>query len=313
MAHAKERRQLVVEARERGEGTYSELAKRFGIGEASVSRWLRVDRETGRREALHGGGNPGKIGEEERQIVKAIVDEQNDRTLNEIADEYERRTGVKVSPSAISRALKKLKYTRKKKTRRAIEQGKEETQAKRKRHVELLRKLGFEHLIFLDEMGTNLKMTPTYARSERNTRAHDIVPGGYSRNVSVIGTLNSSGVLCTMTLEGGFNGPAFLAYLQNVLVPHLTPGKIIVMDNVRFHSVPGVAEALEAAGCTALYQPPYSPDLNPIEECWSKMKAMIRKAKARTREALDTAVARAAEAVTPGDAAGWFRHALVAV
>lgn len=121
MAHSGERRKLVVEAHKGGRGTYKTIAEMFGVGEASVSRWLRRHRESGSFEPGHGGGNPPKIGEAGQTIVKAIVEEHPDRTHAEIAEEYQRRTGTKVSRSPIQRVLKVLGMTRKKKTLRASE------------------------------------------------------------------------------------------------------------------------------------------------------------------------------------------------
>ena len=110
-----------------------------------------------------------------------------------------------------------------------------------------------------------------------------------------------------MTIEGSTNGDVFTAFVEHVLVPTLSLGDIVVMDNVRFHYRETGITMIEAAGATAKFLPPYSPDFNPIESCWSKIKEMLRRAQARTREALDVAVANAVDAVTPDDAVGWFR------
>ncbi len=133
-----------------------------------------------------------------------------------------------------------------------------------------------EDLVFIDEAGSNATMTPEYAWSEVGSRAIDRRPLSHAPNVSIIGALTLAGLTAIMTVLGGVNGAAFLAYVRQILVPTLRPGQIVVMDNVRFHKVAGVEEAIAAAGCEVLYLPAYSPEFNPIEECWSKLKHLLR-------------------------------------
>lgn len=112
-----------------------------------------------------------------------------------------------------------------------------------------------------------------------------------------------------MTVEGATDADVFLAYVAHVLVPTLQPGDIVVMDNLRAHKVAGVASAINACGASLRYLPPYSPDLSPIEPCWSKLKTYLRKVRARMREALDVAMTNAVATITEMDARGWFAHA----
>ena len=111
-----------------------------------------------------------------------------------------------------------------------------------------------------------------------------------------------------MTVEAATDGDIFLAYLEQVLCPQLQPGDVVVMDNLSAHKVRGVGELITACGAELLYLPPYSPDFNPIEPCWSKIKLILRTLKARTAEALQQAVAQALAAITPDNARGWFAH-----
>lgn len=113
----------------------------------------------------------------------------------------------------------------------------------------------------------------------------------------------------SLLFEGGTDKQAFLTFVQEVLVPSLTPGQLVVLDNLGAHRAKGVEEAVEGAGCQLVYTPPYSPDLNPIEECWSKVKAIVRSLGARTKEALSEAMGQAFALITPNDIRGWFRHA----
>ena len=134
------------------------------------------------------------------------------------------------------------------------------------------------------------------------------MPADPGVNVTMIGALSSTGLRALMTIPGATTGEVFLAYVEHMLGPTLKPGDVVVMDNLRAHKVAGVGEAIAACGAAVVYLPPYSPDLSPIEACWSKLKEALRGAKARTREALNAALAQAWETVTVSDAQGWFTH-----
>ena len=127
--------------------------------------------------------------------------------------------------------------------------------------------------------------------------------------MTVLGALSLAGMVAAMTVEGFTDGAVFLAFLQEVLMPQLHPGQLLLMDNPRAHKVPGVAAARAAAGVRLLYLPPSSADFSPIEECWSKVKTLLRTKAARTLEALEQALAEALAAITSQDAHGWFAHA----
>ncbi len=134
------------------------------------------------------------------------------------------------------------------------------------------------------------------------------MPQNYGENVTMLAALGVGGVQAPMTVNGAVDGEVFLSYVREVLVPTLAEGDIVVMDNLKAHKVAGVREAIEACGARLEYLPPYSPDFNPIEECWSKVKTALRKAKARTREALEAALKEALATVTQADARAWFAH-----
>jgi len=163
-----------------------------------------------------------------------------------------------------------------------------------------------EALIFLDESGCNCGMAPTYGRSEEGARVLDSKPKSPGSNITLIGALSLQGVEAIMTVDGSTDGDVFSSFVQQLLVPTLKPGKIVIMDNVGFHKGKNIIEAIESTGAKVKFLPPYSPDLNPIESCWSKIKNSLRQAKARVRNTLDIAVAQAVNAVTQEDAAGWF-------
>jgi transposase len=162
-------------------------------------------------------------------------------------------------------------------------------------------------LIFLDESGVTTSMTRLYARSLGGKRIQEAAPGGHWKILTVLGAMSLRGMIATMTIEEATDADIFLAYVEQVLCPALKPGDVVVMDNLSSHKVNGVRELIEKAGAEVLYLPPYSPDLNPIEKAWAKLKQLLRSAKARTKEALDQAIADALKLITAEDAQAWFR------
>jgi transposase len=165
-----------------------------------------------------------------------------------------------------------------------------------------------ERLVFVDEMGTNTSLTPRYAWSRRGERAHARVPRNWGANVTLLASMSVRGMGACLAVEGPTTKAVFEAYLQRALAPSLRPGQVVVMDNLSSHKGSRVRELVEARGCELIYLPAYSPDLNPIEEAFAKIKALLRKAAARTREALLEAMGRALDALTANDARGFFEH-----
>jgi transposase len=150
-------------------------------------------------------------------------------------------------------------------------------------------------------------MTRTYARAPRGQRVHDTVPGGHWKMLTILGALSHNGIVAAMTVEAATDREVFLAYLDQVLCPKLRPGQVVVMDNLSAHKIDGVRERIEARGASVLYLPPYSPDLNPIEKAWSKLKTGLRAVEARTVQALDHAIEHLLPTLTHQDAQAWFR------
>jgi transposase len=150
-------------------------------------------------------------------------------------------------------------------------------------------------------------MTRLYARCLGGPRIHEATPGSHWKILTILGAMSTRGMIATMTIEEATDTDIFLAYLEHVLCPQLRPGDLVVMDNLSSHKVKGVRERIEAAGAELLYLPPYSPDLNPIEKAWSKLKLLLRSAKARTRDVLDQAISDLLPQITPDNARAWFR------
>lgn len=163
-------------------------------------------------------------------------------------------------------------------------------------------------MIFLDESGVTTQMTRAYARAGGGQRVAEAAPQGHWKILTILGAFSLRGLVATMTIEEATDGDIFLAYVEHVLCPALRAGDVVVMDNLSAHKVSGVRELIQAAGAELLYLPPYSPDLNPIEKAWAKLKQLLRLLKARTAEALEQAVTQALPCITPDNARAWFRH-----
>jgi transposase len=163
-------------------------------------------------------------------------------------------------------------------------------------------------LVFVDEMGSNTSLFELYAYSPRGERAYCSVARNRGKNTTLLASMSLSGMGPSMVVEGGANGAVFEGYLREMVVPALGEGDVVVMDNLSVHRSEWVAQMIEGAGAQILYLPPYSPDFNPIEEAFSKIKNLLRKAGARVREALVEAIGEALSEVTEVDARAFFEH-----
>jgi transposase len=163
-------------------------------------------------------------------------------------------------------------------------------------------------LVFVDECSTNTSLSPIYGWSRRGARVYFEVPRNWGANLTLLSSMSRSGMGPSLVVEGATTKTVFETYIEWVLAPALSPGQMVVMDNLSSHKGSRIRELIEGRGCELMYLPPYSPDLNPIEEAFSKLKALLRKAGARTREALVEAMGRALDAVTASDASGFFEH-----
>jgi transposase len=163
-------------------------------------------------------------------------------------------------------------------------------------------------LKFLDETGVTISLTPLSGRAAPGVCVVDRVPRNYGRPLSLLATLRARGVTAPMTVEGPVDTGVVRVYVEQVLGPSLVPGDIVVMDNLAVHKVAGIAEAIRARGAHVQYLPPYSPDLNPIEQGWSKLKTALRQRKARTRRTLERALSALLPTISSADARAWFRH-----
>jgi transposase len=150
-------------------------------------------------------------------------------------------------------------------------------------------------------------MTRLRARCAGGGRIHEATPGGHWKIMTILGAMSLNGIIAAMTIEEATDGDIFLAFVQQILCPALKPGDVVVMDNLSSHKAAAVRANIENVGAELLYLPPYSPDMNPIEKAWAKLKELLRAAQARTREVLEQAISDALKRITPDNAKAWFR------
>jgi transposase len=281
-----------------------EVAARFLVSVPTITRWLRLKRETG---GLAPKPVPGPPAVKTDALVAALPErlaEHADATLEELCAWWREASGVEVSTATMSRALARLDWTRKQKTIGASERN-EAARATWRQDVATVQP---EEWVFLDETGSHLGYTPTHAWAPRGQRAHATAPANRGENKTVVAALTLDGVGPFLRFDGPMTTDRFEGYVRFRLAPTLRPGQVVVADNLTAHRSPAVRAAIEQRGARFLLLPPYSPDFNPIEEAFSKVKQALRRARARTDDDLRAATWNALATITPGDADGWFTH-----
>jgi transposase len=300
-----ELRERVVRAVERREGTIERVAKLFMVGTTFIYKLFRQKEETGSiAPKPHGGGIKPMLDAPKLESLRQLVEEQPDATLEELQHKLQEQAQVKPSLPILCRALQKLGLPRKKKRFFAQERNAK----KRRKFLKKVQELDPAKLVFIDEMGANINLSRLYARAPKGKRVEEALPRDTPTNMSVAGALGSRKLLATCCLEGAFDGEAFVAFIERMVVPQLHTGDTVLMDNVPTHQSAKVKAAIESTGAQLLNLPPYSPDLDPIEPCWSKVKAHLRKVKARTVDRLYQAIASGIKSVKATDIHGWFAH-----
>jgi transposase len=184
----------------------------------------------------------------------------------------------------------------------------ERDEQQRRTYQDRIAQRAADDFVIVDECGSNINLTPRYARSPRGERAYGTAPRNTAANTTLIASMSTTGMGEALVLTGATDAGAFVTYVEQVLGPTLTPGKVVVLDNLSAHKDKRVQAAIEARGCALWYLPAYSPDLSPIEEAFAKLKTLLRRAAARTREALVEAIAAALAQITAADARGFFGH-----
>jgi transposase len=295
-------RQRIIDTVVRGEGTIAQIAARFLVSVSFVTRLLQRHRTTGSVEPRpHGGGHPAVLTPEDLERLRKFIADRPDATLEECREHL----GSSCSLATISRALSRLGLPRKKKVPRACEQDSPEVQERRREFCEELAGIDPHRLVFVDECGANTAMTRTHGRAPAGQRVYSDVPGHWE-SITLTCGMRLSGVTAAMAFPGATNTAMFETYVEEVLVPELRPGDVVIWDNVKPHKSEEAIEMVKAAGASVLPLPPYSPDLTPIEEMVSKVKNVMRSIAARTTGAVYAAFASGLHDVSLEDIAGWF-------
>ena len=283
-----------------------QAATRFDIGPATAVRWAK-------RVEILGSVAPSRMGGDRRsrrieahaEFILAQLEEQPDLTILELREKIRERHGVGFGHATIWRFLARHKITRKKKTGHASEQEREDVAEAREAWFEGQLDLDPSKLVFLDETAVSTNMARRFGWTPRGQRCRMSVPFGW-KTKTLVAALRWDRIDAPMTIDGALDGASFLAYVEQVLAPTLSAGETVLMDNVRTHKVAGVKEAIEAKGAHLVYLPPYSPDFDPIEESFSKIKSILRRIAARTVDALEAAVGEALQSFTPQECMNYF-------
>ena len=284
-------------------------AERFGVAASTAVRWVHAFNTTGAFAAKPQGGDTRSHRIEAfRDAILAAIEERKDVALTELAEMLVRDHGAAFAPSTVWRLLDRHAMTFKK-TAHASEQERPDVAARRRAWFDAQPDLEPERLVFVDETGASTKMARLRGRARRGERCRAPVPHGHWKTTTFTDALRLGGMTAPMLLDGPMNGDAFLAYVEQVLAPTLACGDVVVMDNLPAHRCAGVHEGIEARGASLRYLPPYSPDFNPIENAFAKLKALLRKAAARTIDDLWDAVRDALPQFEPNECANYFTAA----
>ena len=286
-----------------GEST-SEVAERFDVSPAFVRRLKQRFRQTGSLAPRPGGRGPVLKLAARLDELRQAVQERPDAT----PAEHRQRLRLPVSRVTVWRMLRRLGLTRKKKSTHAAERERPDVVQARREWPEKLAGVDPDDLVFLDETGAATTLQRTHGYGPKGERVVATVALGGWQRVTFVGALTNTGLVAPWALEGAMTGAWFLAYVEQGLVPTLRPGQVVVMDNLPCHKVAGIAEALHGAGCRLVYLPPYSPDLNPIENAFAKLKAGLHTWAARTVQGIYAGLRRLLPRFSPTECGNYFRH-----
>jgi len=300
-------RERIVAAVQAGRSRH-EVAGIFGVSVSCVIKLMQRFSALGHCRPDKFGGYKRPILEEHEDTVRDLIRGRPDLTISELQQELT-GAGIKVGRSSVGRFVERLKLTYKKKTLRASEQQRPDVAAAREAWSETQKSLDPRRLVFIDETWASTNMAPRYGRCEKGKRLIAHVPFGHWKTTTLIAALRHDGVTAPCVFDGPINGEKFRAYVEQILVPTLEPGDLVLMDNLNSHKVAGVREAIEAAGAERQFLPPYSPDMDPIEQVFAKVKNTLRKMAQRTVDALWNAVGIAIDEVSPTECINYFQNA----
>jgi transposase len=302
-AYSADLRTRVLAAVDAGKMNRWEIAGLFQVSLSWIRRLVQRRRETGTiepRQQRH--GRLPKIDEAQQERLCELVQADPDATLAELRE----RLAVGVSVTTLWRELTKMGISLKKKTVHASEQDRPDVQQQRQEFQEKISHTTVDQLVFIDEAGAATNMTRTHGRGPQGERVVDKVPKGHWHITTMIGAIGITGVIAGLIFEGATDAEAFATFVEEILIHQLQPGQIVIMDNLSSHKSARVERAINRVGAEVLWLPPYSPDFNPIEKMWSKMKSLLRSAAKRTVGDLWDAICAAYHKMTASDCQGYF-------
>ena len=301
-------RSRVIAAVERGTSC-RQAAARFGVSVSSAIRWHALSRTVGDATPKPQGGDrrSARI-EAHAAAILGALERKPDITLADLRDELA-GCGIGVSIAGLWRFFQRRRITLKKRTGHAAEQDRPDVLSRREAWFEGQLDLDPHTLVFIDETGASTKMARLHGRAPRGERLRAAIPHGHWKTTTFVGALRLTGMTAPMVLDGPMTAEWFLAYTEQVLAPTLRPGDVVILDNLPAHKGNAVREAVEAAGATLFFLPPYSPDFNPIENAFAKLKTLLRKAAARTIDQLWRIIGNCLDAFTPEECANYFAAA----
>lgn len=286
-----------------------QAAARFGMGVSSAIRWI-ARAKIGELSPRPQGRRRASSLDAHEAFVVGLIEGHKDITLNEMVARLEGEQSVRISRSALSAWLGRRGWTyKKKKSAHALERDRPDILKRRRDWFDGQLDLDPAKLVFIDEAGLSTKMARLRGRALRGERCRAGVPHGHWKTTTFTGALRLTGMTAPFVYDGAMNGQVFLAYVEQVLVPTLSPGDVVIMDNLPAHKAAGIRDAIEAAGASLLYLPPYSPDFNPIENAFSKLEALLRAEAERTIAALWDTVGSVLDRFTPAECANYFKAA----
>lgn len=301
-AYSEDLRLRVMQDVESGMSAEAAGAK-YSLSASTIYQWKALQRETGSTAPRQGKrGRKPKL-EGYREAITAAIAQNPSLTLEELQQTLQ----LPVCIPTLWRALDRWRLGLKK-VERAAEQQRPDVVEKRRWWEILFPRKSAGRYVFIDETGVSTKMARRYGWGPRGQRIVSHIPHGHWKTTTFVGALRTSGMTAPLVVDGAMNGELFLAYVQQELVPTLRRGDIVVMDNLSSHKRVGIREAIESAGATLIYLPPYSPDLNPIELAFSKLKALLRKFGERTVESLWHRIGELVDQFTPTECRNYFRH-----
>ena len=306
-AYSQDLRDRVIDAVSSGGESRRSAARRFGVSEASAIKWLqRLERAGDRRCAGTGGHRPSKV-KPERDWLMAALEAKPDITLAALARQLRDERGVIVDTSMLSRFFLEEGISFKK-TVLPCEQERPDVARRRASWKRYQGRIDPTRLVFIDETWAKTNMVRTHGRCRRGQRLNDKAPFGHWKTITFLAALRSDRIDAPCVIDGPINRRSFLAYVEQFLIPTLKPGDVVILDNLSSHKGALIRKAIRSVGARLLFLPPYSPDLNPIEQVFAKLKTLLRKAAERSVEATWKRIGALLDEFTPSECANYLAN-----